>query len=513
MKKIFCFIFSVFLTVSVFAQAAAIVTGTTTDLTKTSYFDDNRWSNEIRDTISTFCNVQVAMSTPDYMVTAGDIYHLTYAAGSSAVSYNIMVDSTYKIRVSNLGVIDASGKSYLAVKKQVEEIVTRNYPLSGVQFVLQTPARFKVIIKGEVPKVYEATAWALTRLSTLFFQVATEYSSNRKVTVTNASGISKDYDLFAAQRFGDLTNDPYLAPGDVITVNRADRVVNLNGAVERPGAYQLLPDENLDSLINTYGYGLTISGDPTHIEVARTKTDKSVSGEKIYLDKITNDNEFTLENFDIVTVRSLFDLQTVMFLEGAIGGLSTGENLEASTRVPVQFYKNTNYAYFIRQNKWYFTATVSDRKNAYIIRGTEIIPINIDDVLYDACFNTDLIVQENDTLVVPFKQYFVTVSGAVANPGRYPYIPDRTYDYYIGLAGGFVKGQNARDAVKITDFNGKNLSKADYITPETTILAKTNAGLFYYNQYSQLIISICNLITTVVGLWALFALKGGGAGF
>ena len=96
--------------------------------------------------LSSAANVQVAMSNPDYLVTAGDIYTLGYAAGSSAVKYTILVDSSYKIRVSNLSVIDASGKTYLELKKQVEDIVSKNYPMSGVQFVLTTPSSFKVTV-------------------------------------------------------------------------------------------------------------------------------------------------------------------------------------------------------------------------------------------------------------------------------------------------------------------------------------------------------------------------------
>ena len=47
-------------------------------------------------------NVQMAMSNPNYMVTAGDVYNLSFAAGTTPVTYPISVDSSYKIRVANL---------------------------------------------------------------------------------------------------------------------------------------------------------------------------------------------------------------------------------------------------------------------------------------------------------------------------------------------------------------------------------------------------------------------------
>ena len=93
---------------------------------------------------------QVAISNPDYMVTSGDIYNLAFVAGTTPVSYSILVDSSYKIKVANLATLDATGKSYITLKRQVEEIVSKNYPMSAVQFVLTQPSSFTVVVKGEV---------------------------------------------------------------------------------------------------------------------------------------------------------------------------------------------------------------------------------------------------------------------------------------------------------------------------------------------------------------------------
>lgn len=88
-------------------------------------------------------NVQIAMSVPDYLVTAGDIYTLAFVIGTEAITYSLPVDSTYRIRVANLGVIDASGKTFVELKRQVENLVSKNYPMSGVQFVLTKGGRIQ----------------------------------------------------------------------------------------------------------------------------------------------------------------------------------------------------------------------------------------------------------------------------------------------------------------------------------------------------------------------------------
>lgn len=441
------------------------------------------------------------MSNADYMVTAGDVYSLTYAANGTAVSYTIAVDSTYRIRVSNLAVLDVSGKSYLTVKKQVEEIVQKNYPLSGVQFVLLNPATYKVVINGEVTRTTERSIWVLTRLSSVVNGITTPYSSLRDITVTSSNGKKRVYDLFKAQRNGDLSQNPYLRPGDVITVNRILRKVTISGSVERPGTYELMKGENLKELIEYYGNGLTELADTRRIELTRYLETKegNESGEKIYLDQDDFNANYPLECYDSITVYSYKSLKPVMFMEGAIQA-SEGSSLESSTRKIVQFENGTDYAYLIRNHTSFFTSAVADTKNAYIIRGEQNIPLNLDNILYDSSCNTQILVQPNDTLIVPFRQYFVTVAGSVNSPGRYPYIPDRTADYYIGLAGGFDKTQNFGDAMSIVDINGNKLKSTDIITPETAITAKANSFTYYFTRYSGFVTVLASLITTTISV-------------
>lgn len=454
----------------------------------------------LKSDFSSAANVQLAMSNPDYRVTAGDIYTLAYAAGSSAVRYTILVDSSYKVRVSNLGLVDASGKTFLELKKQVEDIVSKNYPMSGVQFSLTTPSSFSVTIKGEVLETVEKKAWALTRLSEVLKDSYTNYSSNRNIIITSSNGKIKSYDLFKATRDGNLKEDPYLRPGDVISVKRADRIITLQGEVMRPGIYIPLEGEGIKELLEYYGDGLPVYADQSRIQITRFDSQTDREGSKIYLD-YSKDKDFMLCNFDKIYVPSYKTLKPVMFMEGAIGS-EEGTELDASTRKIIQFETGTKYDDIIRQNGKLFTA-VSDISNAYIIREQEIIPVDVSKILYDSSYNSNLFIEPYDILRIPFRQYFVSVAGSVVAPGRYPYIPDRNWEYYIGLAGGFIKTQNNHDAIKIVDINGKALSKSDIITPETTITAETNSGLYYFNLYAPVVTTVLTLISTTLSILAV----------
>ena len=722
-------------------------------------------------------DAQIAMSSPDYSVTAGDIYTLAFAVNNTPVTYVISVDTSYKIRVANLTVIDAAGKTFLQLKRLVEQIVTENYHLSGVQFILTTPAVFKITINGEVNQTEIKPAWALSRLSTVIPNSLTPYSSTRNVIITSASKKSTTYDLFKASRFGDLSQDPYVRPGDVITINRLERKVTITGAVERPGTYELLKGENLEQLVNYYGGGLTsmadtdrislnraltasadsggekvyltakdisadytlldmdsitietkssllpymmiegiivtenkqtadtadtkapntylkqavkflpndnyadlvrshsylfneysdlehayiirntrkimlnleqivydplfkseytvqsgdrlivpfqqaltkihvegevsasfekeawplirlsallngngiltpysstrnvqittidgattaydlfkasrfgdLSQDPyvragstvtvqrmsrkitlkgaverpgtyelldgenlkelvdyygnglaeladtSRIELTRLIDDQALPGKKIYLNKHSIEDNYPLVCYDSVYIGSYTELKPVMFIEGALYLNTNKQNLDESTtpessaHVAISFQSGENYAFLIRRNATMFSA-VSDIKNAYIIRKGKEIPLDVSKILYDASYYSEETVQPYDTLMIPFKQSFVSVAGAVNTPGRYPYIPGRSWDYYIGLAGGFLTDKNFNQTVSIKDLHGKKMSKHDPITPETTITAATNSVTYYVTKYAPLATTMLSIATTIL---------------
>ena len=84
------------------------------------------------------------------------------------------------------------------------------------------------------------------------------------------------------------------------------------------------------------------------------------------------------------------------------------------------------------------------------------------------------------------------------NPGRYPYIPDRTWEYYVGLAGGFINEKNSGEAVTIRDINGKKMRKTDPVTPETTITASVNSFTYYFGLYAPVITTVLSAVSTTV---------------
>ncbi|MDR3335633.1 MAG: SLBB domain-containing protein, partial [Treponema sp.] len=442
-----------------------------------------------------------AVSSPEYLVTPGDRYVLAYSLNGVPVTYPISVDNSYRVRVANLGVINVSGKTFPQFKAEAEAVVTKNYPLGAAQLVLEQAAAFTVFVSGEVSLSRDLPAWALERLGDILDAAElTPYASLRDVTVASAGGKTGTFDIFKARRSGDVRENPYLRPGDRITVKRTERMVTISGAVEREGSYQLLAGEHLKELVRYYGSGHAPLADLSRIELVRYVDGEDESGNKVFLGAKDIEGNYPLKDFDSVYIPWTTDLAPVMFAEGAVNAAVSpggGEELTTSNRVIVRFEAGENYASLVQKNQGWFSA-ISDTQNAYVRRGGERIMINLNPMLYDSSYRSEYQVEANDVLVIPFRQYFVTVAGAVAKPGRYAYIPDRDWEYYIGLAGGFDPVRNMMQVVTIRDMGGKRMGKKDIIGPETIITASNNGWLYNFNLVAPVVTTALSIVTTFI---------------
>jgi protein involved in polysaccharide export with SLBB domain len=353
-----------------------------------------------------------------------------------------------------------------------------------------------VFVTGEVTKSSWVSITGLTRLRDVVAPLLTRYSSIRDVKVKTAEGFEKTYDLFKAERYGDLSQDPFLRPGDEIRLLPLKTLVTIQGEVKRPGMYQLLSGEGLKELVEVYADGFAVKANASRLTILHYLSDSSPVGEKLQLD-YTKSSDIQLRPYDVVTVTSIQEFMPVVWFEGAVGVSASGASPETSQRVAYTYYPGETALEAAQTNRKLFSA-VSDLANAYILHadGTKT-PVNLAKFIYEYDLTGDVPLQPNDTFIVPFRQLFVSVSGAVRYPNRYPYIPDRTWEYYIGLAGGFDTDKNAGQKITIYDVQSHTVPQSGrMIQPEDNIVAASNS--FTYKFYR-----ISTIITTIVSVVAL----------
>ena len=207
--------------------------------------------------------------------------------------------------------------------------------------------------------------------------------------------------------------------------------------------------------------------------------------------------DMKLRLYDVVNVPSLQELLPMVWFEGVVGVSSTGSSPEASQRVAYNFVPGETASQAALNNRKLFSA-VSDLAAAYILHadGSQTA-VNLAKFIYEYDLTNDIPLSAKDTFIVPFRQFFVFVSGAVRYPGRYPYIPNRTWEYYIGLAGGFYTDRKAGQKIAIYDVKSQKVAIGGRpIQPEDNIIAESNS--FTYNM-----LRISGIVSTVLSLAAL----------
>lgn len=441
-------------------------------------------------------SVLLALGDVSYPVTPGDSFTLVYSDGKNYITLSLQADSLCKVSIPSIGTIDAKGMTFSEFKTGVEELVSTYYPYSSPQLTLVGCGLFSVKVSGEVFYSTQVTAWGLSKLSDLTY-LADGYASTREVQITFSNGQTKTYDLYKALRKGVAEENPLLEPGCEVKFLKAEKTVSISGAVKKEGVYQPLQGETLGNLIDNYCDGLLNYADTSSITV--TNYD---NGSYIAVTLASDWAEYELKDGDAISVASSNQAMPYVTITGAIsaaGGNSISTSL--ANKVLYSFAPGETVQQLIK-NISNMLASTSDTDGIYIIRDGQKISVNGQEIL-TSDGKGDIELQQGDTVVIPFSQLFVTVNGAVNNPGNYAYVPDRTIEYYINLAGGYSSNARADKEVNVFDKDGKRIKNVQTVDAQSTItVARSTFSSDVSVAYSFILLvsTTLTLITNIINL-------------
>lgn len=244
--------------------------------------------------------VRLAIANPEYPITPGDIYQLTYFLAGAPVSREMSVTSDYLIDLGIFGRMNVIAMEFPELERRVETMIDEAYPKSQPMLTITSVGSFQVPILGQVRETDYISSWGLTRLSDIVDGRLIRYSSTRDIRIVDQVGRSSRYDLWKAQYKGQLDQDPYVKPGDRVVIPQIRREVTIRGEVYRPGRYQLLDNENIDDVLSFSG-GFTPMADLTRITVERITPSNS---ELIMFDYTLGRAPPSFQDRDIITVPS-----------------------------------------------------------------------------------------------------------------------------------------------------------------------------------------------------------------
>ncbi len=371
----------------------------------------------------------------DYPLKAGDALQLVLWGDVEKV-YEVQVNNQGKLLIDGAGMVAINGLTLKGaetlLKKKLSKVhASLRSGRTQLALVLQNLSPVKIFIAGEVtqPGGYVFHGNTSVLLGLYYAQGPTEFGSVRKILI-NRNGDSLWVDLYDFLFKGQRAEGSILLDGDVVYLPRAERLVEVDGDVGRPGIYELKAEEGVKELLR-YAGGVNPSASDNPMTLrryfAKGKLDMmNLKPVSFYLEE---GETFEFKDGDQLFVpKSTEGMQNIVTVFGAVKYPNTYE-LPANATV-----------------KQVIQLAGGPAEDAYLDRvqiirrrvsgDTELLSYSLLDTN-----TTQLELQGRDTLLVFSQKDFyqpdsVEVTGAVKKPGTYPYYQNMTVKDLILIAGG-----------------------------------------------------------------------------
>lgn len=399
----------------------------------------------------------------EYKVGPGDKLFISIS-GVKEVSNTFIIDQEGWLYIPRVGGIDLRNTSLEEAKKKITDSILLYFKDVDIFISLVDFRLIKISLVGNIKNPSIFTLPANSRLMDL---VTNSNRLNSDSDIRNIKIISKDgeentFDLLSFLRFGDFSNNPMLTEGDVILIQKVDRIVRISGQIQYPALYEFRPEETISDLIKLAG-GFTFDARKDTIELIRFlddgKTQKSeyysydqVLGSKVFLQNkdhvvVRKIPEYLIDYYVLITgyVRypgwykinknsttlvSIIDEAGGFLEEASLTEASLSRKMDVEEIDPefdrlklVPFDKMTEDEYD------YLKAKSRQHSGRVVVDFVKLFQQN--DMM------ENILLRKNDVINVPEKKDYIIMLGQLVNPGKIIFDSLLTVDDYIELAGGF----------------------------------------------------------------------------
>jgi len=424
-----------------------------------------------------------------YKIGPNDILSIEIDGTTQLTARGLVVNAQGSIFIPMAGNVNVTGQTLNEAKLTIEEAVGRHIRDFTLQMTLDKPRLAKVQITGDVQYPGSVTVIPGNRLDAVlypalfepleqsaimsaeYFNLNAERYSQSFLSSTGLSlrnikivreGEEFTADLISYFRSGDISQNPFIYDGDLITVSRtSDNMprISVSGAVLNPTEYEYNPDDTLERLLLLSG-GFLQDANTDHVFIYRT------SGNQTETIKI-NLNDDDSGSFPIMP----FDRLVIPYIDNVKRGANAWVYGEANLpgNFPVQEGISTvadllDLAGGMTSNSLphaaYLLRNPSPSRNVQsvnLINTNELLRVSDQlrqgfqyleqesQLQSERRLFLDLNNRENlsrvklhdgDRLFIPRDYNSVVLYGQLNNPGDYPYHPELSVMDYIRQAGG-----------------------------------------------------------------------------
>ena len=427
---------------------------------------------------STFMPINEPNLSSDYILDFGDILEIQLV-GQKEFIKKINIKRDGSISLPEIGNISLAGLSlddaYNLIKLKVSEAF-----IGTEAYISLTNLRdINVLVSGNA---YNPGIYTVSGNSNILHVLGiaggiNELGSYREINLIRDQKVIETLDMYDVLINGTYNPNVALRSGDIIFVRPVKNMVSIEGAVRKPAKYELNDDQNLSDVIN-YSDGLVIEADLSNIFLDRlldggvkslpirniSQFDNIIvnDGDKIFIRK----HSFRSISINGAVLKPgtyvMTEGESLMDLVGKAGGFTknaypVGAVYENKNALEVnKMAKDALYLSFID------SIILASQKNPTFTDLSSVIEIteklrNLEPngrVGIDLLENSDsIIIQHEDSLVIPEKPNHVYIYGEVSNEGAISYEDIESVDYYISKSGG-LKNTADKQAIYVLHPNG-----------------------------------------------------------
>jgi polysaccharide biosynthesis/export protein len=410
-------------------------------------------------------NVDNGVDSALYFIGTGDIFQASLIE-SPSVAYRAEINQNCDVFIPNLGVLTLGKVPLYKAKKAISDFIhSKIKTKSDVYISFIKGKKATISITGAITNQGTFTLPGTNRISDAIkiannnILPSLNECNYREIALTHGDSITL-FDLFQFFFKNDLAQNPYIYPGDIITIRRSSRAIYIFGAIrDISGQIPIKRNESLRDFLSLFTLDASI--DSSNIIIQRGATEESRSN-TIY--RFDDPNNIFLCDKDFIFIPSKRNYPALhsIAVSGSVKSPGQYPIIPATTTVEeiidmaggVTQNANNHLTVIIRQSK---SAAAKLKQNAQA-SGIQIgtIPdisltrpeissaINklstINDYTVISINNNQgpIKLEDGDVVIVPRKDPFVYLSGNVYKPGAIPYTEGQKANYYIKKAGGYT---------------------------------------------------------------------------
>ena len=375
---------------------------------------------------------QMNIATPqNYVLGPGDQLVID-VYGDTQKSEQLTVSPDGDVTVPEYGPIHVAGLSVASAQKRVRSRLGSYYQSSDIKVSVGQTRSIMVNVMGEVrtPGTYTLSAFATVFHALYMAGGISNLGTLRNIKVFRQGKQITSVDVYEFILNGRLAGNVRLQENDVIQVGPYESIVEINGSVKRPMAYELRKNESLATLLK-YAGGYTNNAYKKALRVVRNNGRmKSVFNVEEF-----EMNAFKMTDGDVVTVDRILDrFENMVEVKGAVfrpGMYNLGDKVH-SVRSLIQTADGLTEEAMVSR------AVLRRMKPN---RTQEVISIDLKGILDGTA--ADVALENEDILFIPTQAehqnlHTLSISGEVIFPGTYEYADNMTIEDLILQAGGLT---------------------------------------------------------------------------